>query len=339
MEFALNDGKSRKYGVYASARTGDPRTFKTYEQFLEAVKEQIRYVLRAMVAGNHVNDDICMDRVCPALSMSFDECISNAQDYARGGAKYNIGNGLDAIGVADLINSVYAVKYLVYDQKKITMDQLLEAMEHDFVGYEDIQKLCLEAPKYGNDDEEVDELTADLFCFIADYIETFDSKFGQMTSGILPVSGNTPFGLEVGALPSGRKAYLPLTDGVSPTGGTDVEGMGAVIKSVSNIPHGRFTQGTLLNLKLDPSFNQSANSTEALMSFLKSMCTLGVFHVQMNVIDRETLMDAQEHPENYKGLLIRVAGYTAYFTELGREVQDDIISRTTHSGVGCGCGC
>lgn len=339
VEFALNDGKSRKYGVYASARTGDPRTFKTYEQFLEAVKEQIRYVLRAMVAGNHVNDDICMDRVCPALSMSFDECISNAQDYARGGAKYNIGNGLDAIGVADLINSVYAVKYLVYDQKKITMDQLLEAMEHDFVGYEDIQKLCLEAPKYGNDDEEVDELTADLFCFIADYIETFDSKFGQMTSGILPVSGNTPFGLEVGALPSGRKAYLPLTDGVSPTGGTDVEGMGAVIKSVSNIPHGRFTQGTLLNLKLDPSFNQSANSTEALMSFLKSMCTLGVFHVQMNVIDRETLMDAQEHPENYKGLLIRVAGYTAYFTELGREVQDDIISRTTHSGVGCGCGC
>jgi formate C-acetyltransferase len=154
-----------------------------------------------------------------------------------------------------------------------------------------------------------------------------------MTSGILPVSGNVPFGLEVGALPSGRKAFTPLADGISPNAGTDLEGMGAVLKSASYIPHGRFNQGTLLNLKLDPAFNDDANSTENLMSFLKSLCSLGVFHVQFNVIDRDTLLDAQEHPENYKGLLIRVAGYTAYFTELGREVQNDIISRTAHRAV------
>ena len=286
-----------------------------------------------MVAGSHVNDDIGFERICPALSLSFKECISSAKDYAWGGAKYNIGNGLDAIGVADLVNSVYAVKYLVYDKKLISMEKLVKAISNDFEGYEEIQKMCLDVPKYGNDDEEVNELTADLFIFIADLIESFSGKFGHMTAGILPVSGNTPFGLEVGALPSGRNAFVPLADGVSPTAGTDIEGMGAIIKSVSHIPHIRFNQGTLLNLKLDPVFNQNANSTESLMAFLKSMCSLGVFHVQFNVIDKEVLLDAQKHPENYKGLLIRVAGYTAYFVELGKEVQDDIIARTAHANA------
>ncbi|MDO4289566.1 MAG: formate C-acetyltransferase/glycerol dehydratase family glycyl radical enzyme [Eubacterium sp.] len=332
-EFALTGGKSRKYGIQASADTGDPKDFNTFSDFLEAVKAQIKYVIHAMVAGNHVNDDICQERVCPALSLSFEDCITKAKDYAWGGPKYNIGNGLDAIGVADLINSIYAVKHLVYDTKTLSMERLVAALEADFAGYDDVLKLCLEAPKYGNDDEEVNQLTADMFTFIADLIESYDSKFGHMTAGILPVSGNTPFGLEVGALPSGRRAWLPLADGVSPNAGTDSEGMGAIIKSVSYIPHGRFCQGTLLNLKLDPVFNQGDHSTQSLMAFLKSMCSLGVFHVQFNVIDRDVLIDAQKHPENHRGLLIRVAGYTAYFTELGKEVQDDIISRTAHAAV------
>lgn len=333
VEFAMNNGRSRKYNKIASIETGNPCNFKTFEEFLEAVKAQITYVINAMVAGNHVNDDIGFERVCPVLSMSFEDCINNAKDYAWGGAKYNIGNGLDAIGVADLVNSVYAVKYLVYDKKILIMKQIVDAISNDFKGYEDVQKLCLEAPKYGNDDEDVNELTADLFTFIADLIESYDSKFGTMTSGILPVSGNTPFGLEVGALPSGRNAFTPLADGVSPSSGTDKEGMGAIIKSVSNIPHSRFSQGTLLNLKLDSVFNQEEHSTEALMGFLKSMCALGVFHVQFNVVDKDVLLDAQKHPENYKGLLIRVAGYTAYFVELGKEVQNDIIARTSYSSA------
>ena len=335
VEYTLLNGRSRKYGRLASIETGDPRSFESYEEFLEAVKKQVAWEIRAVVAGSHVNDDIGMERVCPALSMSFEECISNAKDYAWGGAKYNIGNGIDAIGVADLVNSVYAVKKLIYEDKSVDWDTLLAALEHDFEGYEDIEQLCMECAKYGNDDEELNELTADLFTYIADYIESFESKFGRMTSGILPVSGNTPFGLEVGALPSGRKAYVPLADSVSPSCGTDVEGMGAVIKSVSYIPHGRFTQGTLLNAKLDSSFSDGPGSTVAMMNFLKSMCTLGVFHVQFNVIDAETLRDAQVRPEDYNGLLVRVAGYTAYFTELGKETQDDIISRTTHEGLGC----
>ena len=178
-----------------------------------------------------------------------------------------------------------------------------------------------------------------MFTFIADEIERYHSKFGTMTPGILPVSGNTPFGLEVGALPSGRAAYTPLADGVSPNGGTDTNGPGAVLKSVSHLPHARFVQGTLLNMKVEPEMLQSENGIHQMMALLKSMCTLGVFHVQFNVIDRQTLLRAQKEPEKYRGLLVRVAGYTAYFTELGVDVQNEIIARTEQKslyGITCG---
>lgn len=333
IEYALLNGKSRKYDVQASIKTGDPTTFETFDEFLEAVKKQISYEIRGTVAASNVNDDIGLQNVVPALSLSFNECIDNAKDYAWGGAKYNLGNGIDAIGVADLVNSVIAVKKLVYDDKKITMQRLLDALAADFVGYDDVKRMCDEAPKYGNDEEETNELTGDLFCFIADDIESYTSKFGKMTPGILPVSGNTPFGLEVGALPSGRNAWKPLADGVSPNQGTDTEGMGAVLKSIANIPHGRFNQGTLLNVKMDTTFRDDPNSTKELMNYLRSLCSLGVFHAQFNVVDSETLLDAQQNPDDYTGLMVRVAGYTAYFTELGKEVQDDIISRTNHSEI------
>lgn len=333
VEFALNDGKSVKYDRYASARTGDPRTFATYEQFLEAVKTQIRYVLRCMVVGNQVTTEIVRDMECPVASLTFQECIENAADYAWGGAKYNIGDGLDAIGVADLINSVLAVKELVYDTQAVSMDTLCQALQANFVGFEDVQLLCKNATKYGNDDQVSNDMACEMFNFIADYIESFQHVYGRYTGGILPVSGNTPFGMQVGALPSGRTAWTPLGDGLSPEQGTDTCGMSAVMKSVANIPHGRFNQGTLLNQKLDPEFARGEGSVPALMSFLKSMCALGIFHVQFNVVDEQTLREAQAHPEENKGLLVRVAGYTAYFVELGEETQGDIISRTTQTSI------
>lgn len=333
VEFALNDGKSRKYDRYVAARTGDPRTFQTYEQFLEAIKTQIRYVLKRMVAGNQVTTEIVRDMECPVASLTFKECIENASDYAWGGPKYSMGDGLDAIGVADLINSILSVKELVYEQKAVTMDELCKALDADFDGYEAIQQLCRNTTKYGNDDEVANALARDIFNFIADYIESFRHIYGRYTAGILPVSGNTPFGMEVGALPTGRHAWMPLADGLSPEQGTDTNGMSAVIKSVANIPHGRFSQGTLLNQKLDPIFARGENSVQLLMSFLKSMCAMGVFHVQFNVVDEEELRDAQAHPEDHSGLLIRVAGYTAYFTELGPETQGDIISRTSQTSI------
>lgn len=336
VEFAFLDGQCRKSGDYCGARTGDPNSFKTFTQFFDAVKEQIALVTRAVVAGSHVIDEISMNRPCPALSLTFRECIDRALDYAWGGAKYNVGNGIILIGIADLVNSITAVRYLVYDTGKITMSRLVEALDSNFEGYQDVQKLCLDAPKYGNDEPMADQIAGEIFTFIADEIEKYKSKFGVMTPGILPVSGNTPFGLEVGALPSGRRAWKPLSDGVSPSGGSDLHGPGSVLKSVAHIPHGRFVQGTLLNMKVEPALLETENGITQLMALLKSMCSLGVYHVQFNVIDQETLIRAQRDPEGYKGLLVRVAGYTAYFTELGKDIQDEIIGRTVQQGITVG---
>ena len=333
VEFALLDGKNRKSGKYISERTGNPVKFKEYEDFLTAVKKQIQYLTRAAVKGSHVIDEVCMKRPCPVLSLTFKECIERAMDYAWGGAKYNTGNGIILIGVADLINSMAAVRHIVFNTKRATMAQLIEAINHNFEGHENIQQLCLEAPKYGNDDPMVDDIAADIFTFIADEIERYSSKFGRMTPGILPVSGNTPFGLEVGALPSGRKAWKPLADGISPSGGTDINGPSSVLKSVANIPHDRFVQGTLLNMKVEPAMLSDENGITQIMALLKSLCSLGIYHVQFNVVDREKLIDAQQNPEQHKGLLVRVAGYTAYFVELGKDVQDEIIGRTVQHPI------
>ena len=337
IEFALTNGVNRKTGRKVATETGDPTTFETYEDFENAVKEQLKYSVRICVKGSHIIDDICMDRIVPALSLSFRECVKNAKDYAWGGAKYNTGNGIILIGVADLINSMEAIRDLVYDRKLVSMEDMVKALDADFEGYEEIQKLCKESHKYGNDDDDVNDITSHMLTFIADEIEKYHSKFGQMTPGILPVSGNTPFGQDVGALPSGRKAWMPLADGISPNGGTDLEGPAAVIKSVASIPHSRYTQGTLLNMKLEPDMVKTENGIRQLMALLRSLCTLDVYHVQFNVIDKETLLAAQKKPENYKGLLVRVAGYTAYFTELGREVQDEIIARTAQSNFCSTC--
>ena len=336
IEFVMTNGVNRKSGRTVSVQTGDPTTFETFEDFKEAVKNQLRYATRAVVKGSHVIDNVCMDRIVPALSLSFRECIQKCKDYAWGGAKYNTGNGIIMIGVADLINSMAAIKYLVYDTKQVSMADMVAALNADFEGYDEILELCKNTPKYGNDNEITGEIAGEMFTFIADEIESYKSKFGTMTPGILPVSGNTPFGLEVGALPSGRRAWKPLADGVSPNGGTDREGPGAVLKSVANLPHDRFVQGTLLNMKVEPEMLNSENGIRQMMALLKSMCSLGIFHVQFNVIDRETLLAAQAHPEKYRGLLIRVAGYTAYFTELGKDVQDEIIARTEQTTL-CGC--
>jgi len=329
IDMALNDGISRKTGKRVSISTGDPANFKTFDDFYDAVKAHIRYFVDVITSGNQLLDYLSMNyRPVPALSLTFPHCIESATDYSMGGAKYNCGGGVITVGQADIINSLVAVKHLVYDKKTLTMADLCRALDANFEGYEDIQKMCLEAPKYGNDDERADWIVGETFTYVVDQFEKYDTKFGKMTCGMLPVSGNTPIGAWVGALPSGRKAWTPLTDGIGATGGTDVNGPTALLKSVSHIPHARYTQGTQLNLKLEPSIMAGERGMAQMISLVKSMCTLGVYHAQYNVVDRETLLSAQENPEEYKHLLIRVAGYTAFFVELGKEIQDEIIGRT-----------
>ncbi|SDX30972.1 glycyl radical protein [Eubacterium barkeri] len=339
IEMALNNGVSRKTGQQVSVATGDPRDFKTFEEFFDAVKAQIRYFVKVVVSGNQLLDYLSMNyRPVPALSLTYPHCMESYTDYSTGGAKYNCGGGVITVGQADIINSIAAVKYLVYDEKKITMDELCQALAANFEGYEDIQQMCMNAPKYGNDDERADFCVGEVFTYVTDEFEKYDTKFGKMTTGMLPVSGNTPIGVWVGALPSGRYAGTPLTDGIGATGGTDVNGPTALLKSVSHIPHARFTQGTQLNMKLEPSILEGEEGLHNLMNMLKTQCTLDIYHSQFNVVDKSILLDAQVHPENHRDLLIRVAGYTAFFVELGKEVQDEIIGRTEISSwQGCGC--
>lgn len=329
IDMALNDGVSRKTGQKVSVSTGDPSNFKTFSDFYEAVKTHIRYFVDVITSGNQLLDYLSMNyRPVPALSLTFHHCIESGIDYSLGGAKYNCGGGVITVGQADIINSLAAVKQLVYDEKKVSMKELCAALAANFDGYDEIRRLCLEAPKYGNDDERADSLVGEIYTYVIDQFEKYDTKFGKMTTGMLPVSGNTPIGAWVGALPSGRKAWTPLTDGIGATGGTDVKGPTALLKSVSHIPHARYTQGTQLNLKLEPGILAGERGLTHMMNLIKSMCTLDVYHAQFNVVDKKTLIEAQEHPEANKHLLIRVAGYTAFFIELGKEVQDEIISRT-----------
>lgn len=330
IELALNNGVSRRTGKQVSVKTGDPKNFKTFDDFFNAVKAHISYFADVVASGNQLLDYLSMNyRPVPALSLGFPDCMDKGLDYSMGGAKYNCGGGVITVGQADIVNSLAAVRYLVFDKKELTMEQLCNALADDFKGHADIRQMCLDAPKYGNDDERADSVVGEVFTYTIDQFEKYDTKFGKMTMGMLPVSGNTPIGAWVGALPSGRKAGTPLTDGIGATGGTDVNGPSALLKSVSHIPHARFTQGTQLNMKLEPSILKGNQGLTHMMHLLKTLCSLDVYHVQFNVVNREVLIDAQKHPEKHRGLLIRVAGYTAFYVELGKEVQDEIINRTT----------
>ena len=329
VEFVLFRGLHRKSGKILGKDTGDPRNFKTYEDFATAVREQVDFIIRKVVKANNILDEIWDDRPVPFISLSFRNCIDTATDYTHGGTKYPCGNGIIYDGVADFINSIAAVKELVFDTGDVEMEELIKALDADFVGYETIQKRCLDAEKYGNDLDNPDQVAAEMMTYLAVQTNTQDSKYGNLMSGILPVTAHVPLGKTVGALPSGRNAWTTLTDGLSPTGGTDINGASAVLKSVAKIPHDLYASGTLLNMKLSPELmKEGGRGIVNLMNLLKTACSLGVFHAQFNVVDKEQLIKAQKEPEKYKDLLIRVAGYTAYFVELCPEVQDEIIHRT-----------
>ena len=334
VEFALTNGVQRLTKSKLAVQTGDPKKFGTFEEFKDAVKAQLAYLIRKAVEINQVLEAVVGElRPVPVVSLSFKDCIENAKDYEWGGAKYSLGNAISLVGVADIINSLATVKKLICQDRELSWDELLEAIDNNFEGHEEIRQKCLSAPKYGNDIREVDEIATEIIQFIAEEIGKYRGRHGKMLSGILPVTAHIPGGLLVGALPSGRKACVPLSDGLSPMQGTDVNGPTAILKSVSKINHAMFGSGTLLNMKLDPPLLKDERGKTTLMNLLKSMCDLGVYHIQINVVSPETLKEAQKYPEKHRNLMVRVAGYTAYFVELEKTVQDEIISRTTQMSL------
>jgi len=336
VEFALSDGFSHVEKDYYGARTGNPRAFETYDQFYEAVKKQVKhYMHHNAIAGLIL--EIAHEKMLPLpFSSSIkSDCIQNAKDLTRGGARYNAGPGLTGVGIADTINSLAAVKKLVYEEKVLSMDDLLDAIESDFEGYEVIRQLLVKrAPKYGNDNEYVDSIAGTFTEDLVEEIERHTGKMGnKLHSAIVPTSANVPFGLGTWALPSGRKAFTPLADGISPNQGTDVKGPTSEVKSVARLKPWLHTIGTIFNMRFLPKSLQGKSGLTNMAALIRTYFEMGGFHVQFNVVSNETLRAAQEKPAEYQNLMVRVAGYSAYFVELAREVQNDIISRTEHALV------
>ena len=331
VEWALFNGVSKRLGKRFGLETGDARAFDTYEAFEKAVQTQLEYMLKLCCLGCGVAERAHLLRApTPLRSITTAGCLENGADIMTGSARYNIGPGIESTGIADLADSMAAVKKLVYDDRSITMEQLLQALECDFEGCEDLrQKLIQDAPKYGNDEPYVDQIAARFNDLANEICSRYTSLWGTpYIHGVVPVMANVAHGAVVCALPSGRKSGTPLADGASPYPSYDKLGPSAIIKSLSALHNAENGCGTLLNMKFSPALLKSDEDKAKLGAMLRAMARLGCYHVQFNVVSRETLEDAVDHPQDHQDLLVRVAGYSAYFTQLRPESQQMIIDRT-----------
>ena len=277
------------------------------------------------------------DAICSAF---VDDCIERGKTVKEGGAKYDFVSGLQ-VGIANLGNSLAAIKKLVFEEERISKSQLMENLANDFAGPEgeQVRQLLVNyGPKYGNDDDYVDELLAEAYmCFINELEKHHNTRYGRgpiggkYYAGTSSISANVPSGAVVPATPDGRKAYTPLAEGASPFSGTDLKGPTAVFKSVAKLPTDRIAGGVLLNQKLSPLAIRNDRDKKKLIALLRTFFDdLKGWHVQYNVVSRETLLAAKENPQEYRDLVVRVAGYSAFFTTLSPDAQDDIIARTEH---------
>jgi len=328
MELVMTNGWSRVFQKRRGLETGDPKQFRTFEDVREALKRQIVHEMkRGAVASNLGEQSLLPTLFTSALT---EDCIENGIAREEGGARYSLG-AVSLSGTVDAGNSLAAIKKLVFDDKKITMDQLCQALENNFVGFEDIHKLCLEAPKFGNDDDYADEQVAWVTHIVATEAKKYKTTYGGTKYLVqVPLSSFIPLGLMVGALPSGRLTGAPVSDGVSPTPGTDVKGPTSVLKSVGKINNAEVSLSQTLNMKLDPVVFETDDGIKRLADLIRGFVDQKVDHIQINVVSVETLKAAQEEPENYKDLVVKVAGYNARFVDLHRDLQDSIIARTEH---------
>jgi formate C-acetyltransferase len=260
--------------------------------------------------------------------------VKEGKDVTQGGARYNY-TGPQGIGLADVGDSLAAIKKLIFDEKKLTMGELIEALNADFEGKEVLrQTLINQIPKYSNDDDYADSIAREVAAIYCQEVSRYrNTRGGVYRPGLYSVSANVPFGLNVGALPSGRKARTPLSDGVSPAHGAERSGPTAIVKSVAKLDHAIVTNGTQLNMKFSPRVLSDATGRQGLAALIRTFFDLGGWHVQFNVVSADTLRAAQADPDAYKWLIIRVAGYSAFFVELDKGVQDDIIDRTEYQTV------
>lgn len=332
VELALNQGRSRISEKQIGTKTKDPREFKTIREVVEAYREQVEYLAEKMVEGTNVLGQVHAEHEPAPFASSFTEdCLREGKDLTWGGARYNF-TGFQGVGVATVGDCLAAIDKLVFTEKRITMAQLLDALEKDFEGSEPLREMLVNrAPKYGNDDDDADGFAceaAEIFCRAVERHRNY--RGGKYQPGLYSVTSHTIFGAVVGALPNGRKAGEPVSPSVSPAQGMNISGPTATLKSAAKINYELVTNGAALNLKFNPTSFKGEKDMQVFHSLLRTFFDLGGMHLHCNIVDKQTLLAAKEHPEEYQDLIVRVAGYSARFIDLLPVIQDEIISRTEH---------
>jgi formate C-acetyltransferase len=331
LEIALNNGVDPRTGRKIGLEAGDPTKFKSFGEIFNAFEKHLKHFVDIKIRGNNIIERLYAEYLpAPFLSLLISDCIEKGKDYNDGGARYNT-NYVQGVGLGTITDSLAAIKYQVFDEKQITLKELFKALKVDFKGYEILRQTLLnKTPKYGNDDEYADQVMKAVFeAYYGAVDGRPNTKGGTYRINLLPTTVHVYFGKVVGATPEGRKSAEPLSEGVSPVQGADRKGPTAVIKSVSKIDHAR-TGGTLLNQKFAPELLADEEGLGKLAHLIRTYFKLDGHHIQFNVVNADTLRDAQKHPEKYRDLLIRVAGYTDYFVNLTEELQNEIIKRTEH---------
>ncbi|HTP02946.1 MAG TPA: trans-4-hydroxy-L-proline dehydratase [Anaerolineales bacterium] len=331
LELTLHNGLDPRTGVQLGPQTGDASTFETFDAFFDAYRVQLQYFIDVKIRGSNIIERLYAEHMpAPFLSLLIDDCISNGTDYHNGGARYNT-SYIQGVGLGTMTDSMSAIRTHVYDRKTLTMHELLALLDSDFEGGERARQMLLNrTPRYGNDEDAADVLLKRVFEAYYEAIEGRpNTKGGRYHINLLPTTCHVYFGSVCGASPDGRRAHTPLSEGISPVQGADRCGPTAVLKSASKIDHAR-TGGTLLNQKFTPSLLKDDAGLEMLVQLVRGYFKLDGHHVQFNVVDAATLREAQLHPEQHRDLIVRVAGYSDYFCDLGKALQDEIIARTEH---------
>ena len=332
LEVTLHNGFDTRTGKQLGLKTGEASAFKSYEQLLEAFKTQVEHFLRIKIIGNNTIEKIFMTHIpTPFLSLIIDDCVARGMDYIQGGSRYNT-NYIQGVGMGTMTDALTALKKHVFEEKSITLPEFVRVLESNFENNDELlYKLLYKTPKYGNDDNAADDQLVDVFNIYHDAVQGHRSPRGaEYRINLLPTTCHVYFGSVMHASADGRKAGLPVSEGISPVQGSDKNGPTSVVKSAAKIDH-LHTGGTLLNQKFSPAFFEDDMAIRKVSGLVRSYFRMNGHHIQFNVVDANTLRHAQKHPEKYRNLIVRVAGYSDYFNDLGLDLQNEIIERTEHN--------
>lgn len=337
LEITLNNGIDPKTGQMLGIRTGDPSTFKSYEELWNAFLEQMKHFMEIKMEGNDIIEALFAKYMpVPFLSLWTEDCVKRGKDYNAGGTRYNT-QYLQIVGLGTLAYSLTSLKFHVFDKKTISMSDMLDALKQDFEGkYEIMRQIILnKTPVYGEDDDYSDMIAKEIVDTVVDIVESYPPSPVRKASKrvyFLPTTAHVYFGKVTGATPDGRKAGFPVSEGISPVQGTDKKGVAAVFRSITKCDWDK-TGGALLNQKLTPDLLEGRENLKNIASLIKTFFNMGGHHVQFNVVSSELLRTAQEHPKDFQDLMVRVAGYSDYFVNLPKGLQEEIIARTEHKNL------